>query len=918
MRASGRIGVLVGGIVWGILTGTHAQAQALPEPTYEIRTVLSTPEGPIVQTTTALLVAPTPVDVDGDLAPDLIAQLTIDAGRAHLRALRLDARALPLQLEAVLSDPRGSSDIKVAFGYDARATDAPTDFEGSIALLTDAQRLGSLSSDFVIVSGAQPMAIVASLFTEPEGSSQRLDPLTARLELDPTPTALHLGLLLGDDLGLTTSRVDLATDRPTHMKLIGRDIRGNRESRLDLELDELPNSLNLSMTESPLGQRTFEYQATDRIDVVEARLSEIHTGTTLNEAHLRFTGMPRIVSFVQSGPDTGQLDASEPIGSLELGATSGGPLMTSPHPAYLRIWSVGPHDSLALRLLGLTHATFDTGEPLTATLHMKPGPFIVDVADGARRIHAQILNLPSQISLTYEERGRLLTEASSRIGKILIDASDPGGIAGRATELEIELIDVPSRLEAVVDASSSEISLTACPGAGACDGRALGILRVDAWIGSRLPAPPHDGVWFEDSPGRYALTALLSGLERISVSTQGTTSELELVKAAGPFAIDVIDGSRTLRVDILDLPSRLSATLDTTGSLSYEASAPIARLDARLSDPTGLSDTMTLAHIELRDMPTSMDVSWASADGRVVMDAGGGTLGSIDVLLTNGPTMTIPSDRDGVIVRESPSTSLLVARLTGLKSIDAQLDPADVTLETTGGRILMIDLEDHGEQTLVTLDRLTPSVQLRMVESGSHRNIIYTASAPSNSLQVTTTTGNRAYLTASLGGPLPAAVSFCSAPGLSCTPAGDRGGRSQADAGSMRLWASEHTTLNLLDCIRPLSGCTRSNASEYIAVDNLRVRVLGFDADSNDPVGYSGHIYMDTDDHALTGSVRVIDGSGGFSANFPSGFRAQNRLGKWTWWGIDKDKSGSITCPGGTSLDVRVFGIWIGVTSYLC
>jgi hypothetical protein len=93
---------------------------------------------------------------------------------------------------------------------------------------------------------------------------------------------------------------------------------------------------------------------------------------------------------------------------------------------------------------------------------------------------------------------------------------------------------------------------------------------------------------------------------------------------------------------------------------------------------------------------------------------------------------------------------------------------------------------------------------------------------------------------------------------------------------------------------------------------------MTFDADASGS-GENGHIFLDTDRHELTGNIHIIDGSTGLDANFNSGFWAENRLGEWEFWGIwpfTPDHSGEINCNG--SLSVRVLGIWIGVTSYLC
>jgi len=176
-----------------------------------------------------------------------------------------------------------------------------------------------------------------------------------------------------------------------------------------------------------------------------------------------------------------------------------------------------------------------------------------------------------------------------------------------------------------------------------------------------------------------------------------------------------------------------------------------------------------------------------------------------------------------------------------------------------------------------------------------------------------TNAGNRWNLNVSIANPLPASLTICRANDAYCT-----GRNVGARAGSFRFDASEHTTLNLFDCVQPADASCPSSPREFTRISNLRLRYVGFDADFSD-YGFSGQAFLDTNDYEMVGALVNENGSGGgFSANFPPGFRAQDRLVKWSWWGLSKQKSGTINCPSGTSFRVRVLGIWLDVTGFLC
>lgn len=192
--------------------------------------------------------------------------------------------------------------------------------------------------------------------------------------------------------------------------------------------------------------------------------------------------------------------------------------------------------------------------------------------------------------------------------------------------------------------------------------------------------------------------------------------------------------------------------------------------------------------------------------------------------------------------------------------------------------------------------------------------------APSASLYFATNGDDASdYLEATLA-PVPAAFEVCSSFDAACNTTAQ-----PSNAGAFRLAASEPTTLNLFECVQPLTGCTAANATASTAVSNLRARTVGLDVNVNGGVGVSSgnRVFFDTDNFELTGAIlKKLPGARTVQLGLPSGFRAQNRFVTWdpgTFFnpsGITR--SGTIVCPAGTVFHVGlVFGT-IDVDSITC
>lgn len=773
-----------GRIPWLLVATVIVLAGMVPVPgnalppglTYRVMAQYRDPAGNIVETSqeTPLLV-PSLLDVDHDLGTgvaglDILVHVQLGPGTATVRAIQLlpvEAPALqppdpmPLRLEVILSDPRPGSPLRLGLGYDALADTAPVTFEAAFGV-AGAGRGSTFSLDLATVRPGASIGVTAELF-EPGPAGERLNPKRGRLDFSPVPGSAHLALVTSAEPGTEALRADFALDAPSLTTLTLQDIEGTDESALTATVDRMPNALSVALARDATGRQSADYSASAPVDHLSLLLAESAGGTVLREAALDVEDMPRRASFVQDTPTHATFQSEAPIGRIDVGLSSGGPIRRLPDAnAYLYSDDVGGARSFALRLFGLEAFEMSTADPVLFDATLGAGPMHVVQRRGAASLDAWIRDVPHQIRVSFSQSAGTLTyNGSAVVGEITLDMADPAGISGRADEL----------------------------------------------------------------------------------------------------------------------------------------------------------------HLVLRDLPTSLELSLSSTGGSVSLDAHGQTLGSIEVLLTSGPDQRLDPSVDGILLRDLADRYVVFGRITGLRrAVVAQGPPPDVLIETTGGRIFRLDLETLKgtkiEYVRATLDRLVPSVRIQLVETTRSQELIYTASAPTAGIVLDTNSGDRWNLNASIA-PLPASFRFCASSDATCT------GSSSARAGAFSFTASEHTTVSLFDCVRPLNAtCTRAGSpTDFTRVD-LRLRHLQADADFSD-LGFSGRLFMNTTSggvrHTMNGSLLSQSGSGGgFEANFPPGFWADNRRTDWTLFGLIRTKTGAVNCPPGTSLRVRVLGLLLDATGFLC
>lgn len=565
-------------------------------------------------------------------------------------------------------------------------------------------------------------------------------------------------------------------------------------------------------------------------------------------------------------------------------------------------------------LVGSDFGSDQSGINVVTDTPTRVGIQIVSIQDDEEdRVGIVVDRLPNTVSITYSNVASGQATLNYSAGDVVdvIDVDVSSFKAGDLVKnLTLHFEGMPLTVAIVQESATRARAQASSP---------IGLIRVGL-ADNGVPVMRNESayVYATDAPGYDSIAFQLHDLSAAELGT-GEPLVLGATLRSEPLHVLVEDGPARIEAFVRDMPSQFRIEASPAhGTVAYQGSAVVGELTVDAHDPAGISADATDLHLLMRDLPTTLSLAFAPNGGTVTLDAGTSTLGLLEVQLTDGPNNRLDPAVDGVRLDDTAAGYEMFARITGLRRVTAQTVPAPMLdLQTTGGRIFVVALSQQSgskvEYTRATLDRLVPSVRLEV----QGNNVTYTASAPTNSLTFDSNSGDRWNLHASISNPLPASFSLCRASDISCTPAADRSGRSSANAGSLRVVASEHTDLDVFDCVRPLSAsCTPSGATEYTAID-VRVKIVGEDAGATS-VGDSGHIYLDTDNNALTGSVVNISGDGGFQATFPPGFASQNRLGKWSLFGLVKTKSGTIACPGGTALQARAFGIWIGVTSFLC
>ena len=486
--------------------------------------------------------------------------------------------------------------------------------------------------------------------------------------------------------------------------------------------------------------------------------------------------------------------------------------------------------------------------------------------------------------------------------------------AGRtASDVRLALTDVPDTVSFALDAAGAGALTASGPigvfEAGYASGRELALLDDPAYL--RL-----------DEQGDASSVALrLPGFEGLALDL---TDDLAIGLTTAPTPLRALANLDGLELDarVLDAPRRLDLALGRDGAVRIAGSDPISEVLVDAHDDAGIFDGSTDLSLRLADVPSLLEVG--VTDGGVSFGTGGEPIGLLEVFADSGTPVDLPADADGLVLRSSPAGTQVAGRVTGLRTISASLDGLpEVLLDTVAGKVFGIELVETdagGAETgrlTASIDHLVPNVRLGLVDDGSGATRLrYSADEPTNAL-----TFDLGDLRGSISNPLPRALEVCQAGDEACLP---DVGLADPTLGSVRLWADETTTLDIVD------------PSGSMNVNGLRLRVLDLTGSIDGDTG--GPLYLNTTEYGEgceTGCARPIEG-GSITSDMDSvkltfapgnGFNADRAL---TNLKVDKflgvpvglsgqSGTGAITCVPATTIQVRVLDLFnVSIKDALC
>lgn len=674
---------------------------------YRFETRLARADGSVVtRSQVAQLGVPTPLNVDDDLAPDLVGTITV-VGRNAVglkveRALG-ERSALPVQVEAIVGDPRGTvlGGRRISVGYDARDDRAPNGF----TISTPADKLlassAAVEATVTQTGRGERIAVLAGTFSGT--AAQRVDAAQARLDYRRSPDVAMFAVGLDGD-----TRVRATTNRPGGL-LIADVATPDLDARA--ELRALPATLDLAL-DRDASRIAYDGNGTSigRL-IADVRSKQPLLGDA-DRLRADLDGVPAKGAIGLRAPETTQgafgLTSEGEVDRIEVQAANGsGDLPTVPGPA-----------TDAGALLDTTEGRFRLAARVfrLRSVSVAPDPAAVELRTGAAqtfriaaavpgrgpgaapvRLNATIEDLPTalRIGLADGEQAKLTYAADAPVEKISVEAEGLELLDGAdRLRLTLQGVDGDGALALRSPEDDGRLGLSA-------EGLTIERLEVGATGGDReYPAVPGGddaaGALVDTTGGAFRLAARIFRLESISVGTEPVSLSLR-TGVVKPFHVDATvpgsgDDAAPVHVEatIRDLPRALTLGLEEGPDgtrLRYAADAPVASIDV-LGTGIPLVDGADRLRVRLAGVAGDGAIGVTSGDdGALGLDAEGVTVDTVEVAASDAgsdfPAVPGPEDGNGAFLDTTNGAFRLAARVFALRSITVNPDP--VTLEATTG-----------------------------------------------------------------------------------------------------------------------------------------------------------------------------------------------------------------------------------------
>ena len=565
--------------------GTPAPANPLSALAYSIRTryagtAASGCAGE--RTVPAIVGVPRLVDVGGSVLPDVsvtvIALPAVGPGPDVLEILvtRLSPAPLRALVEVVIT-PDSSVPDRVAAGPDGCESGLPGIFSATVTSNDD--KLTVLANT---VSPAPNLTIIGTAY-EADGAA-RTNATTVEARVSPVPPCVKARI---DIAGSNSYRARVETNRPTDLRLKYSNADGGARTVADARVTTFPGDLDLTFTDEKIS-----YTASAPMNKVDLAVESVTPGEWTSRMDVNLTGVPAAATLLRPSPTrlefatpTGPGIAPTQIGTAVLTFSQFDPSpdlavvvpTLSPKPDQYLVTRIEPHFNVATaKVLGLSRADIDSGDPVLVDVRHTAGPFHV-VADlvgtETRHLDVDVLNLPATATVTYSPEAQTFTyNGSAAISELTADVTSSVPFVGDADESHLRILDLPTGLTGRLDTNGKTLTAT-------MTGGAIGTLEVGVSTGlnQRLP-DGQQGLLLKDhagtpaAPSSYDAFVRVLGLEKATV-TWGDTQKADLVHAAGSLVMQIETDNIDAAGTDLDVKG-LIQDLPRTALVSYGPGAP--------------------------------------------------------------------------------------------------------------------------------------------------------------------------------------------------------------------------------------------------------------------------------------------------------------------------------------------------------
>lgn len=343
------------------------------------------------------------------------------------------------------------------------------------------------------------------------------------------------------------------------------------------------------------------------------------------------------------------------------------------------------------------------GDEVSATLtqnRVGPATISARIVDGQQldELTAAITNLPSSLGLTARTAGdvRATYTASARVARIR--ASLVSRLAGTtAQKTVLNLDDVPTGFTAAVTDAGGSVQTTGGP---------IGLTEVGFANGEPRFLPGEPAYLNLDDDGAVQSTSLrIPGLERATFALDGGAPRVSAKIAATPLLARIKDPSQTITARVLDLPREFDLSVDTEDfRFDFDGKGTgIGRVVLAADSTQPLVGRATKIRGTLEDLP-ARTIATLTQDGDAtgLKIDGGGAIGKVEVVASNGSEDLPAGTEDGVVYRDVTGGEFrIAARVRDLREVEVDTgEGTTLSAVTRGGPFTLAlrtdDLEADG------------------------------------------------------------------------------------------------------------------------------------------------------------------------------------------------------------------------------